>query len=626
MESSTVDPAHPPAKRPRSESGELPLPAAKAVKTHSNHLQINYLARQYNENIPLVSSDDTLPSILRLISEYDGVLHRHESIAGNLGACPLGPILIKRFERLFDGPPKVLKSHGKEGTTVTWLDVVEFARNKPEQFNLEKTRNGVRVCQFYTKQSRVEISEEDYVLIASGMPQKLIPPQPIMEDEEKELGALEILEKNLSQIIQLADQGMRISNYCYHSYSLLSVSARARQLNHRLKNRKSAIISRRETEAAMGSHNGPRSATPPSWGESTNGGAAALDQNRNGGHTPHSPPSGFVAVNSRQSIHGESNESATEGASQLVFPHSNTDNVTIINGTSIKGASPTTRAELMKKFFTTADRNARGWNPDDDARRSPGNAPRPASSSRPKPKSSESNDYPALYSPSTSAVPIPNTPSSLLPHLKPAQAEKDDGGPYKAEMVGRMEQLHRGERVLPPCDRCRRLHMDCLKNLTACQGCTKKHAKCSWKEVNEEELRAGRIESTGMDHEDDLHDDDQMRETPDPEPSRESFANERSTAEITETESEPDHHRERKQPINESIEHHPIEVDVQPQQQTNGNGRECEKETMRSTEHRVRSMEPQQRRTLDLADEADDADAAIARAIATVSPPAASAT
>jgi hypothetical protein len=186
---------------------------AKAVKTHSSHLQINYLARQYNENIPLVSSDDTLPSILRLISEYDGVLHRHESIAGNLGACPLGPILIKRFERLFDGPPKVLKSHGKEGTTVSWLDVVEFARNKPEQFNLEKTRNGVRVCQFYTKQSRVEISEEDYVLIASGMPQKLIPPQPIMEDEEKELGALEILEKNLSQIIQLADQG--ISIFCY---------------------------------------------------------------------------------------------------------------------------------------------------------------------------------------------------------------------------------------------------------------------------------------------------------------------------------------------------------------------------------------------------------------------------
>lgn len=129
-------------------------------------------------------------------------------MAGNLGARPLGPILIQRFERLFDGPPRVLKNHGKEGTSIGWLDVVEFARNKPEQFNLEKTRDGVRVCQFYTKQCRVEISEEDFLLISSGIPQKMIPPQPIVEDEEKELGTLEILERNLAGVVQAADQGM----------------------------------------------------------------------------------------------------------------------------------------------------------------------------------------------------------------------------------------------------------------------------------------------------------------------------------------------------------------------------------------------------------------------------------
>ena len=196
-----------PAKRKLSPSFEGGAPPVKVAKTHSNHLQINYLARQFPEILPLISVDDSLPSLLNLIGEYDGVLQRHESMAGNLGANPLGPMLIKRFERLFDGPPKVLKSHGKEGTMVGWLDVVEFARNKPEQFNLEKMREGVRVCQFYTKQSRVEITEEDYLVIASGMPQKLIPPQPIMEDEEKELGTLEILEKNLSQVVQLADQG-----------------------------------------------------------------------------------------------------------------------------------------------------------------------------------------------------------------------------------------------------------------------------------------------------------------------------------------------------------------------------------------------------------------------------------
>lgn len=213
MDSSSTAALEPSNKRPRSPASDYPQIASKTPKTQSNQLQINYLARQYSENLPLVSVDDTMPAVLSLIGEYDGVLQRHESIAGNLGACPLGPILIKRFERLFDGPPRVLKSNGKDAPNVTWLDVVEFAKSKPEQFNLEKTRNGVRVCQFYTKQCRVEISEEDYVVIASGMPQKMIPPQPIIEDEEKELATLEILDKKLHPIIQVADQRQCSSVY-----------------------------------------------------------------------------------------------------------------------------------------------------------------------------------------------------------------------------------------------------------------------------------------------------------------------------------------------------------------------------------------------------------------------------
>ena len=193
-------------KRARSPAADQPQPASKIPRT--NHLQINYLARQHKETIALITVNEKLPEQLRLVGEYDGVLQRHESMAGNLGACPLGPILLKRFERLFDGPPRVLKSHARD-SNVSWLDVVEFAQNKPEQFNLEKMRNGIRVCQFYTKQCRVEISEEDFVLIHSGMPQKLIPPQPILEDEEKELGVMDLLDRNLGQVIQLADQGKR---------------------------------------------------------------------------------------------------------------------------------------------------------------------------------------------------------------------------------------------------------------------------------------------------------------------------------------------------------------------------------------------------------------------------------
>jgi len=200
-------------KRKRSVSLErqnVSAPPTKTFKSSGHGLHINYLVRQNNDTLPLLTVDDSVPAVLQLLIDYGGVLDRHESLASNMGARALGPILINRFERLFDGPPIVLKNHGKEGNTVTWLDVVEFARHKPEQFNLEKHREGIRVCQFYTKQCRVEISEEDYLLVASGMPQKLIPPQPIAEDEEKELGTIEILEKNLGQLINLSDQGEQI--------------------------------------------------------------------------------------------------------------------------------------------------------------------------------------------------------------------------------------------------------------------------------------------------------------------------------------------------------------------------------------------------------------------------------
>ncbi|KAL5366577.1 hypothetical protein BJX96DRAFT_161178 [Aspergillus floccosus] len=474
MESQSAT-AEPSSKRPRSPSGgDFPPIASKVPKTHSNHLQINYLARQYPDNLPLVSIDDTMPAIIHLIGEYDGVLHRHESIAGNLGACPLGPILIKRFERLFDGPPRVLKSHGKDSPNITWLDVVEFAKNKPEQFNLEKTRNGVRVCQFYTKQCRVEISEEDFVLIASGMPQKMIPPQPIIEDEEKELGALEILERNLQQIIQVADQ----------------VSARARQLNHRLKNRRTAIVTRRENDASL--HSRRHRSTSPSWRDAS---GAQHSSNGNTHSNAHSP-SGFVAVNAGRPGGGDSSTEDNALSSQFMFSHPNTDNVTIINGTSIKGASPTTRAELMKKFFTTQDRQARGYDEPSGSHN--------RQSSRPRPRASDAADY-NMYTPGPTTVAIPSTPSSLLPPPKSHHHEKDDGGPFKMEMVARMEELQRGERILPPCDRCRRLHMDCLKNLTACMGCTKKHAKCSWKDVKEEELREFRSDRSSRERVDDAH-------------------------------------------------------------------------------------------------------------------------
>lgn len=258
------------------------------------------------------------------------------------------------------------------------------------------------------------------------------------------------------------------------------MSARARQLNHRLKNRKNAIMSRRENEAPASDDYLVRSPNA-----SSNHRVADMGQstyNTNGGRrSSASPLSGFVAVNSKQAVPENVHDS-------YGHDHSRTANVTIVNGTSLHGASAATRAELLSKFLTTSERTASS---DHESRRSSVPASRPPGTSKSKSKSnSETVDYANILLNSASPVPIPNTPSSLLPYVKPSPADRfDDSGPYKAEMVTRMEQLQRGDRIQPPCDRCRRLHMDCLKNLTACMGCTKKHAKCSWKDVIDDELR-----------------------------------------------------------------------------------------------------------------------------------------
>lgn len=200
------------------------------------------------------------------------------------------------------------------------------------------------------------------------------------------------------------------------------------------------------------------------------------------------------------------------------------------NGTenSKSGASQSTREELLNRFQTLTDRKAGSSNGDPALQRGSISAPI-QSGPPPVQQSGTDSELAALLLASNNttshaqppyttnaAVPMPHSPAAVVPgtsqyhhhgnsptmphaqqqshpnatprHSTAHEKEKPDDGPYKQEMVSRMEGLGKGERVLPPCDRCRRLHMDCLKNLTACMGCTKKHAKCSWREVREDEL------------------------------------------------------------------------------------------------------------------------------------------
>lgn len=472
-------------KRKRSLSIEFQrhiYPAAKAPRTSQAPERINYLARHVEDDLALISPDDALPSIVHLLREYDDVLDRQESLAYNLGARPLGPMLMKRVERIFDGIPRIFDSHGGgagQPLRISWLEVIEYAQANPDHFNLSQTNDGLRVCEFYTKQCRIQISEEDYNLIRSGMPQKMIPPQPMAEDEEKELGTLEIIERSIQQIASLADQGTihgREFQRTDNADGNPVVAARARQLNHRLKGRKQAIVDRGVLASVTMDGTTPPRASSPSLASQPNG--AQIQSPRS--------PSGFVAVNSRPAM--------VEHTEQP------------LNGQAISvPVSQGVREDLLRTFRTISERrasligvkgvsnaNIRLQSP---AAASPGRPYPVPPITRPSigPRSAIHEDQNLAtsllsYNPDN-AILAPIQSSSPQGRSRASVAEKDDGGPFRVEIVARLESIPKGERISPPCDRCRRLHMDCRRNLTACVGCTKKHAKCSWREVKEDELR-----------------------------------------------------------------------------------------------------------------------------------------
>lgn len=276
---------------------------------------------------------------------------------------------------------------------------------------------------------------------------------------------------------------------------------------HKMKNRRTAILSRREQEAESRKQPHRNDGSPLSPADAngvTNKPIRSIEVSQ-------SPPAGFTAVNLRPTGAGEA-EHRPQGAGNgegvrnhtaELFATPSAQNTAIINGKSIKDASPTVRAELMKKFLTPSEREA-GLTEDTIRRSSFGAARNTAMhnspSENPRADSLElAGSTGNAKNPPT--VAIPNTPASLMPHLKPSTLERDDGGPFKSEMVRRMDNMWKGDRVIPPCDRCRRLHMDCLKNLTACMGCTKKHAKCSWKEVKASELQGVTAHSTNVEEE-----------------------------------------------------------------------------------------------------------------------------
>ncbi|RDW92607.1 hypothetical protein BP5796_02001 [Coleophoma crateriformis] len=354
-------------KRSPSHAQQMPTPqmSSSQAGNANGYPQVDYLA-QGTKRLKLIEGDsDTFRDVLGMIDDYESVLQRHESLASNLGAKLVGPLLLKTFDKLFDGEIRVVDaSLAMQQTPPTWLELVNFARTNANDFVL----NEHGYCQVFIGGGQVQISEDDYRLIMSGAPERMIPNQPIPEDEAAELGTLNILEARLQVLIKKADV----------------VASKARQLNYHLGKHKLAVQAR----ASVSSASGP-------------------------------PPNG---------------------------------NLTLLQ----------VQQDLLKQFSQ-------------DGRQSP----LPLKTIRPHHATVEDR----------------RSMSSIAPdHRRESPSDKDN---HRSLMTARIEKLSRGEPIDPPCDRCRRLKFECTKNLTACGACTKKHAKCSWADITEEELATAQAAGRG---------------------------------------------------------------------------------------------------------------------------------
>ncbi|KAK0612305.1 hypothetical protein B0T17DRAFT_610540 [Bombardia bombarda] len=377
---------------------------------------INYLSRANPAKLRLIQDDnDAFSHVLSLMSDYEGVLSRHESLAANLGARLTAPRLLRAMEGLFESPITVTAqspykdSPSSTWYTPSWLDIVSFANANPADFNLTATADGRRVCRFLMNNTRVEISEADWRLVMSGTLDRfrLVPPHPLEEDEMAELATLEILEQRLHTLIKKADE----------------VARRARQLNYHLSGRKAVIATRR-----------------PSSGQGSRSGHESANQQ---------PPTRLGGLDPGYDLH----------------------------------------ADLLQQFLTPVPPVPPHQAPALVIFQSPVTASithTPSELLRLPPTPSTTTQQPAYTLPQTSPTPTV-TPPTYRGSIGPGTAQDPPSTALRRLIQARLDKLTREDNIRPPCDRCRRLRMACIKHRSACQGCTRKHARCTWNYVTDEE-------------------------------------------------------------------------------------------------------------------------------------------
>lgn len=378
--------------------------------------------------------------------------------------------------------------------SITWLDVVTFAKANPDAFSPVTLPDGARCRQFMYNGLQVEIAEDDWRLIYSGALDKFPLEHIFQEDEAAELATLEIMLQRSSLLYNKADE----------------VAARARFLNRRLEARRKDVAQQllRHADASVANavtvssgfcainhppRSGPGSCGSPPHdlhGDLLHQFMVASMQNQ----PPQGPPPGYYHYQQQHPFFGSALPAVATGLSPLAAP--------ILEAPPYQPLPVLTYPNAAEPAGTTSSPSPSPSSLASILAPVPVLAPSPTTSvpasSIPAPVSivsfPGSSSLPAASASAPAPVPIPALPSTRARGRagrgrgRRGAAGKDlTPEKHRALVLKKINTVHKGDVIFPTCDRCRRLRLQCVKHLSACRGCTKKHARCSWRNVTDDE-------------------------------------------------------------------------------------------------------------------------------------------
>jgi hypothetical protein len=175
---------HVPAKRKRKHSGD-----------------INFLRIKDNKTLPRLSTQNII-ELRNFFQAYQDVLEQGDSLTRACGGNSSVSVIHGVIDRFFQGHVHLIGF--KDGTSLRWQEIVEFAADYPKEFKGDKSKKGF--LKFNIKGVMVEISEADYLAICSGIPGQCLAAMHVHEDEERELAVVQSMQQKACRVVDEAQK------------------------------------------------------------------------------------------------------------------------------------------------------------------------------------------------------------------------------------------------------------------------------------------------------------------------------------------------------------------------------------------------------------------------------------